>query len=159
MGPDYEKRGYNSPEQMLEAFFQRADNMHAINNGRYDLHFDYSYLQTLPSIPFIEKAPLPLELDQSPRQWNLITLKRCVVTKEEFRYYGSIQSILERKDFPTQPPSDGTLIISWFDESTMCAYYELCKVQDKGEMMEYMLKAFQGEREDGEESERSIYFE
>ena len=54
-----ESQGYDSPEQMLKAFYHKQKNIHSIIKKTNNPHFDFSSLQTLPSALSIEKAPSP----------------------------------------------------------------------------------------------------
>lgn len=102
-------------------------------------------------------APPLTETSQAPRQWNMVTLKRCTVTPHEYRYYGSVETVLEKKGFPTTAPEDGTILLSWFDPKASVAYYELARMQDQGELTAYMLEHFKPREEEG--VERTIAFE
>jgi hypothetical protein len=76
---------------------------------------------------------------------------------EEYRFYGGVEAVLQKKGFPSGVPEDGSILLSWFDQAERTAYYELARVQDQGELTAYMLEHFQPRAEEG--VERPIEFE
>ena len=160
---------YDSPEEMLAQWVQKHRQHKTARQEAYDRlkqmregekqrpspHHDSPVAFSFLASSFTSQPSPPLqESDQTPRQWNLMTLKRCVVTRAEFQHYGHVEAVLKKKGFPTQAPDDGSLLISWFDSKEHCAYYELCRVQDKGELLTYMHEQFV--KDDPETMERMI---
>lgn len=118
----------------------------------------YSLIDQLKNIPTFDPLRRPLtvpppltETPQEPRQWNLTTIKRCRVTREEYQYWGCIEEVLRQKGFPSTTPEDGTILLSWFDQAEGAAYYELARAQDPGELARYMLDHFQPAQPSGVE--------
>ena len=149
------QRGYGSPEAMLEAFQAnrhqgRLAQAHSARHRLAEVGWPSPLLSPFACAAFSE-APALEPTSQASRQWNLVTIKRCVVTRAEFQYWGSIETVLQKKGFPTKAPEDGTVLLSWFDQASSCAFYELARVQDQRELTNYMLEHFQPLTEEGVE--------
>lgn len=157
-----EKKGYASPEEMMATFkgqhegidkYLQNEDVWKDTISTWDLSGSRVYDEEL-SRQFSPKIQ-EKESDQTPRAWNLVTLQRCRVTQRELYVYRTIEAVLHAKGFPTHVPDDGTLLVSWFDMSDKCAYYELCRVQDKKEMARYIQEKF-GPALPNDEDERMV---
>ncbi len=147
---------YKSEQEMMKDFLQKmTPKKYSVVDTRKINLSSFGMLND-PFEAISKKAPLH-EADQTPRQWNLITIKRCIVTREEFHYYGGLSQVLAIKGFPTSSPENGDLMISWFDSKNGVAYYELCRVQDQKELLKYMQESFVQQSE--EEGGRAISLE
>ena len=174
------QQGYTSPEEMMAHFAQQhAARLHGANElARAQEQIERARQRCAQrpleqrseggpmsfdplAHPFTpapsSQAPTLQDTSQEPRQWNLTTVKRCIVTRAEYQYYGSVETVLQQKGFPTKAPEDGSILLSWFDQESGCAFYELARVQNKGELMSYMVEHFHPHREEG--VERLIQFE
>ena len=149
--------GYASPEEMFEAFKARFPDLEHAWQVR--AQHEQALGRVTPTRPLGFALPLPpvAETSQVPRQWNMVTIKRCTVTMQEYRYYGSVETVLQKKGFPAGVPEDGTILLSWFDPKEGTAYYEVARMQDQGELTAYMLAHFKPQAEAG--VERPIEFE
>lgn len=161
MGIDFTK-GYTSPEEMLQAW-QHGQNAPPRSRGEWENRLLRQKGEGAPSW-LLHPAPLTQpelkETSQEPRQWNLTTVKRCVVTRQEYHHYGSVEAVLKVKGFPADgAPGDGLILISWFDTKEGCAYYELCRPVDQGELLKYMQEQFHAQPEGMGEYERAITLE
>ncbi len=147
--------GYDSPEAMFAAWQEGRGHQHTgtlpVGMVRQSL---IPRVQGMgPSAP----APPSQETNQTPRQWTMVTIKRCTVTQAEYRYWGTVEAVLQTKGFPAGVPEDGTILLSWFDQAEQMAYYELARMQDQGELAAYMLEHFKPRQDGG--VERTIEFE
>ncbi len=141
-------RGFDSPEAMFAAWRGRQ--------RRYAVR-DTEMTQAAGATHITPPAPGLAETSQEPRQWNMVTIKRCTVTMAEYRYYGTVETVLQQKGFPAGVPEDGTILLSWFDQAEGTACYELARMQDQGELTAYMLEHFKPQQDEG--LERTIAFE